>query len=161
MRKPFKHLAALATATATVLVSGLIGAQSATAEGNPMYQNDEYQYMSAHKCADQTEEYRFRFYYNSNNQGAWVNIGNHVPDLARLAIGQDQFPALTFCDKGKGAHQRVANNAGSAYNWYQQYCATVHYNSWYRGPSERVAPGYVHNLGPTKNNNKSVSFEGC
>ncbi|MEU1308421.1 hypothetical protein ABZ419_05920 [Streptomyces cinnamoneus] len=141
----------------------LSGAGIASAEGDPTRGGASDTYTSPEQCADQSEEFRFRFYYNSNYGGAWVNIGHSLPDLARLEPG-GSYPstyAMGFCDKGNGAGKNVANNAASAFNWYRGYCATVHYNSWYRGATDQIYPNTGENLSATKNNNRSISFRAC
>ncbi|MFI1106203.1 hypothetical protein [Streptomyces melanogenes] len=154
--------AALAGCLAAATLSGT---GIAAAEGNPTipYDTDHDSWESPHKCADQSEEFRFRFYFNSNYGGAWVNIGHNLSDLASLSIGGSGggYVALSYCDKGKGAGQRVANNSASAYNWYRGYCATVHYNSGYRGATDRIYPNNGMNLSATYNNNKSINFDAC
>ncbi|MEV0416387.1 hypothetical protein AB0I68_38025 [Streptomyces sp. NPDC050448] len=151
-------------ALAGVLAAATLSAiGTASAEGNPVGQDNAGTLQSMQKCADQSEEFRFRFYYNSNTQGAWVNIGHDVYDLARISMGgsSNEEYALQFCDKGNGAYVNVANHAASAYNWYRGYCATVHYNSGFRGATDRIYPNNSANLGATKNNNKSIDFDAC
>lgn len=138
---------------------------NAGAEGNPTGR-DEYDtstYLNPERCADQSEEFRFRFYFNSNYGGAWTNIGHPMHDLTVMHIGGSgggDVP-LTYCDKGKGAGKVVGNNSASAYNWYRGYCATVFYNSWYRGATDRIYPNNGMNLSATYNNNKSIDFDAC
>ncbi|MER8184708.1 hypothetical protein [Kitasatospora sp. NPDC094015] len=144
-------------------VAALSASGVAHAEGDPTRGGASETYTNPEQCADQSEEFRFRFYYNSNYGGAWVNIGHSLPDLARLEPG-GSYPGtypMGFCDKGNGAGQNVANNAASAYNWYRGYCATVHYNSWYRGATDQIFPNNGTNLSATYNNNKSISFAAC
>ncbi|WP_329498672.1 hypothetical protein [Kitasatospora herbaricolor] len=160
--KRISPLRALAFAGALAAAS-LLTAGTAAAEGNPVEGVDWDTATSSHKCADQSDQFRFRFYYNSNQAGAWINIGHSVYDLKSVEIGGSGggYQALYFCDKGNGAGQYVANNAASAYNWFLGYCATVHYNSGYRGAEEHVYPNNGINLTSTKNNNRSINFEAC
>ncbi|MGI5340749.1 hypothetical protein ACQEVS_26815 [Streptomyces sp. CA-181903] len=159
-----RHRLRSMTLAGLLTAATLGGIGTAGAEGNPTGRSDyDYTtYQNPERCADQSEEFRFRFYFNSGYGGAWTNIGHPMHDLTVMHVGGDAGDVpLRYCDKGKGAGQVVGNNSASAYNWYRGYCATVFYNSWYRGASDRIAPNNGMNLSATYNNNKSIDFEAC
>lgn len=153
------------TVTGILLTATLASAGSASAN-DPTFDvgsngADTLQNMA--RCADHTEEFRFRFYYSAGYTGAWVNVGHNIYDLKAIAMGGSGggYHPLRFCDKGNGAGQNVANNSASAYNWYSGYCGTVHYSAGYKGASEKIWWGSGQNLTSTKNNNRSISFSQC
>ncbi|MCX5388487.1 hypothetical protein [Streptomyces sp. NBC_00094] len=135
----------------------------AMAEGNPTTptSSDFDSYWPPEKCADASEEFRFRFYYNSDF-GAWVNIGRSIYDLAALSEGgTGSSQVLILCEKGNGDGKRAANNSASTYNWYRDYCSVVYYKSGYKGLADPVYPNSGGNLYHTYNNNKSIKFSSC
>ncbi|MFI6685657.1 hypothetical protein [Streptomyces sp. NPDC050485] len=155
--------AALAGALAAV---SLAPAGTASAEGNPttVYDsNGEDTLMSMDKCADHTDNFRFRFFYHSGEAGAWVNVGHPIYDLKSIAMGGSgggNHP-LSFCDQGDGAGQAVANNSASVHNWYDGYCGSVYYSAGYKGAKETIWHNSGADLSATKNNNRSVNFSTC
>ncbi|MEV7021516.1 hypothetical protein [Kitasatospora sp. NPDC093558] len=155
--------AVLAGVMGAALVS--FTAPAAMAEGDPtitVKSNDSDTLLDMDKCAEHTDNFRFRFYYHKDYKGAWVNVGHPVWDLKYIDSGVD--PAenpLRFCGDSDGGGQPAANNSASAYNWYDQYCAYVYYSKGYGGASERIAPHSGGNLGATANNNRSITFGKC
>lgn len=141
-------------------------AAPAYAEGDPTSEvdsNGASTIQSPDRCAQYSDEFRFRFFYHADYKGAWVNVGHPVYDLKSVDFGVgNSHPALTFCDgTGDGGGQQVANNSASAYNWYDGYCANVYYSAGYRGPRDIVPARNGGNLNQTKNNNRSVNFSRC
>ncbi|MEV5507274.1 hypothetical protein [Streptomyces orinoci] len=115
-------------------------------------------------CDGHSDDFRFRFYYHSNYQGAWVNVGHPVYDLTSLDFGVGHTaPPLRFCPgTGDGSGQQAANNSASVYNWYDGYCANVYYSAGYRGPVDHFGPSSGGNLsGTLNNNNRSINFTHC
>ncbi|MET9349971.1 hypothetical protein [Streptomyces termitum] len=172
---PHKRRSRLRTAVVAglVAVSALGTSGSALAEGNPLYdqpyeQRNAYneQFGISEQCSPQSEEFRFRFYYRSNYGGAWINIGKSIWDLKSVSDGSTSYP-LTFCGgPSDGMRQIVANNAASAYNWFEGYCGVVYYYAGYgAGATDRqfdyFSPRSGRNLGPTANNNRSIQFIRC
>ncbi|MFC9594788.1 hypothetical protein [Streptomyces sp. NPDC056944] len=162
----------------TAVVAGLMAAASlgtvpsALAESNPIIDNDYDQWWSQNtdlgvsdRCADWSYNHRFRFYYRPGYGGAFINIGHNLWDLKAVYRGDGAHP-LTFCGgPSDGWGQEVANNSASAYNWYEGYCATVYYYKGYAGASsglfDTFSPRSGHDLGRTRNNNRSIEFANC
>lgn len=144
----------------------LPAATHAAAEGNPTAQIDAMDtdsFWSPEACAGSSDQFRFRLYYHPGQTGAWVNIGHDIDDLEYLDLGDPGPNPLPFCDgTGAGAGQSSANNAGSAYNWFDGYCATVHYSAGYQGASQRFNPNSGGDLNSAlHNNDRSVGFGSC
>ncbi|GGY42251.1 hypothetical protein [Streptomyces tanashiensis] len=164
------RMAALVGVLAAASLS--LTATPASAEDNPMRDSNYDQWWDLEpdgstfsRCADHTDKFRFRFYYNSDYAGSWINIGHPLWDLLNVYRG-DGPHALTFCDgKGNGAGQVVGNNAASVYNWYDGFCGTVYYNSGYnrKGPYRTYSPRSGGNLADAglKNENRSIEFATC
>ncbi|MFI6685660.1 hypothetical protein [Streptomyces sp. NPDC050485] len=154
-----------AAAAAFTAVAALSFATPAHAEGDPTLAVDSNggdTMQAPEKCAEHTDQFRFRFYYHSGNQGAWVNVGHPVYDLKYIDMGAPPLQPLKFCPgTGDGALQPIANNAASVFNWYQAYCGTVYYSAGYKGASETIFHGSGANLTSAKNNNRSINFTSC
>ncbi|MFI6685656.1 hypothetical protein [Streptomyces sp. NPDC050485] len=160
-RRALVHAAALA---GTLVAMSLPVAGTAAAEGNPTYElnsNGADTTESMEACADHSDQFRFRFYYHAGEAGAWINVGHPIYDLKSIYIGVGGNQTLHYCDNGDGAGQVVANNAASAHNWYDGYCAQVFYSAGYKGAKEVVSSHSGINLTSTKNNNRSINFYGC
>ncbi|MGW1198847.1 hypothetical protein ACWD4B_23875 [Streptomyces sp. NPDC002536] len=164
---PVKRRTRLASVlTGAVAAAALsVAASPAFAEGDPTGEstyNNNLTVLSMEKCAEHSEDFRFRFYYHSDYKGAWVNVGHPIYDLKAIGQGDGSYPALYFCGgTGDGAGQQVANNAASAYNWFNAYCGTVYYNHGYRGAQDDIFSRSGANLTNTKNNDRSVNFRPC
>ncbi|MFJ5778967.1 hypothetical protein [Streptomyces sp. NPDC093094] len=160
----------LAAASLTA-VAVLAGASPALAEGDPTTGGayDQWQATNSsgqtEQCAEHSDDFRFRFYYRQNYGGAWVNIGANIWDLKSEPTGYGSRPLLFCGGSSDGKGQQVANNSASAYNWYDGYCATVYYYAGYSGASQGLfdtySPRSGHNLGATRNNNRSIEFARC
>ncbi|MFE5594340.1 hypothetical protein [Streptomyces sp. NPDC056549] len=152
----------------TALVAAVMGASAFTgsgmahAEGDPTawISSDEDTIMSMETCASQSEEFRFRFYYSPNYQGAWVNVGHNIYDLLNLKMTASPARPLYFCGgTGSGSGQRAGNNSASAYNWYEGYIGTVYYSAGYKGAFDMVGTrSGISTLWNTRNNNRSIQF---
>lgn len=149
-------LAGLVTAAALVTMTPALAQNDPTVKSAS---NDVYTLEDPAKCAGQTEEMRFRFYYHQDGQGAWINIGHPVYDLKSISNGFG-YNALYFCpNTGDGSGQMVANNAASAMNWYEGYGAKVCYSAGYQGNCDYISPrSGMGILKYTKNNNRSIDF---
>lgn len=152
----------------TALVAAVMGASAlsgtgmAHAEGDPTawISSDEMTIMSMETCAGQSEEYRFRLYYSPNYSGAWVNIGHNIYDMMYLKMPYSDPTPLRFCpNTGSGSGQSAANNAASAYNWYEGYIGTVYYSAGYKGAFDMVGTrSGMSTLWNTRNDNRSIQF---
>lgn len=141
--------------------SALSGAGLAHAESDPtidVNSNAESTLLSMEKCADHSEEFRFRFYYSPEYQGAWVNVGHNIYDLMYIKMMYSPAYPLHFCENGSGGGQQVANNAASAYNWYEGYVGTIHTSAGYKGDWEMIGPRSGHAVLNTRNDNRSIEF---
>lgn len=97
----------------------------------------------------------FCYYFNSNEKGS-VSDFKH----SKANLGETQPSCYEFRGHGNGRHVCVKNNAASVWN-RTGHTVTVYYNSYYGGPSQRIAPGHKANLIPAlKNNNASHKFGG-
>lgn len=155
-----------AALTGAVATAALSFASPAHAEGDPSIavdSNNADSAQSMERCAPNSDEFRFRFFYHADFKGAWVNVGHPIYDLTSLDFGVGHSaPPLTFCNTGDGGGQQVANNSASAYNWYEGYCANVYYSAGYRGPMDSIFHRSGGNLsGNTRNNNRSINFSHC
>ncbi|MEO6084084.1 MAG: hypothetical protein ABIQ18_13375 [Umezawaea sp.] len=155
-----------ATVTAVLMTAGLLASTgSALAEGNPDTYDEFDQIWNYDpvaelpvRCLPHSDEFRFRFYFNSDNKGAWYNIGHNLYDIDVLNDGINQQSTHFCAGTGNGAGTKVANNAGSAHNWYDHYAANVYFNHGFKGQSDTLWPNSASNLPFTKNNNKSIKF---
>ncbi|MET9350110.1 hypothetical protein [Streptomyces termitum] len=174
-RKPASVVAGVFTALGLTALSLAVSAVPAAAESNPMIEGDYKQWDAVEvvngnsfpaRCADHTEQFRFRFYYSPNYQGAFINIGHPLYDLLAVYAGDGAHP-LKFCG-GEGAAgwgQNVGNNAASVYNWYDGYCGTVYYYAGYnrKGAYKTYWPhsgGNLQDVG-LRNDNRSIDFANC
>ncbi|MFJ5546498.1 hypothetical protein [Streptomyces sp. NPDC093225] len=159
-------------ALAVTAAVALSTAPPALAEANPTLDGNydtwdayDLEENKPERCADTSDLFRFRFYFNSNYGGSFINIGHPIWDLLAVYMGSGPQP-LRFCGgPSAGMDQVVGNNAASGYNWYEGYCATVYYYHGYAGAKEGLAdefsPRSGHNLGPTYNENRSINFRPC
>ncbi|MEV7419133.1 hypothetical protein [Streptomyces sp. NPDC089919] len=157
-RRRLRTAAVTALLAATTVATGGI----AHAESNPtidLNSNGDDTTLSMEKCAEHSEDFRFRFYYSPDYKGAWVNVGHNIYDMKSIDVTAAPDRALYFCDNGAGGGQQAANNAASAYNWYEGYEATIFYSLGYRGAWDTVRPRSGISLLPnTRNNNRSINF---
>ncbi|MGW1198848.1 hypothetical protein ACWD4B_23880 [Streptomyces sp. NPDC002536] len=156
-----------ATAIAGVVAAATLSvAAPAYAEGDPtdvVDTNGDDTIMSPDRCDGHQDRFRFAFYYHSDYKGASVFVGHPIYDLKSISVGAgNTYPPLRYCEgTGDGAGQQVANNAASAYNWFEGYCATVYYNQGYRGAQDDISSRSGANLTGTNNNNRSINFRHC
>ncbi|GAA4991240.1 hypothetical protein [Kitasatospora paranensis] len=144
--------AVLATVAAA---ASLATALPAFAEA-PAANDDNDSYYSSEKCAAHSDWFRFRLFYNSGYQGAWVNAGHGIGNFDALQTNNG-VKALTFCSgTGNGAGQNVKNNTASVYN-YGGHLVVVSVNSWSHGDTDAFYPNTGGNLVATYNNNASMA----
>ncbi|MEU7019628.1 hypothetical protein ABZ990_03075 [Streptomyces sp. NPDC046203] len=173
-KKKSRGKSAAIVAGVLTALSMTLSAAPAMAQNNPMIEGDYDQWWAVEtdgtttfsaRCADHTEQQRFRFYYSPNYQGAFINIGHPLYDLLAVYAGDGAHP-LTFCGGGgAGWGQNVGNNAASVYNWYNGYCGTVYYYAGYnrKGAYKSYWPNSGGNLQDAglRNNNRSIEFSNC
>ncbi|MER5636656.1 hypothetical protein ABT095_06865 [Kitasatospora sp. NPDC002227] len=166
MKSVIKRGSLRVAAVGAVAAVALSFAGPATAEGDPTGwagSNGDDTVFGPDRCAGSTDWFRFRFYYHTGFGGAWVNIGHPVSDLTAVPVfngARDVYYPVKFCDgTGDGAGQSAANNAASAYNWFEHYAATVYYSKNFTGGWDRVFPHSGYDLTATRNNNRSINFE--
>ncbi|MEU5425042.1 hypothetical protein AB0H73_05465 [Streptomyces olivoreticuli] len=155
-----------AALTGAVATAALSLAAPAYAEGDPTAFSDangDDTIESPDRCDGHQDRFRFAFYYHSDYKGALVFVGHPVYDLKSINVGAgNSYPPLRFCEgTGDGAGQQVANNAASAYNWFDGYCANIYYSAGYRGPKDTISSRSGGNLNSTRNNNRSINFNHC
>lgn len=151
-----------------------VSAVPAAAQNNPMTEGDYDQWWavetvggvsSSAACADNANQFKFRFYYSPNYQGAFINIGHPLYDLLAVYAGDGAHP-LKFCGGGgSGRGQNVGNNSASVYNDYEGYCGTVYYYAGYnrKGAYKSYWPhsgGNLQDVG-LRNDNRSIDFSNC
>ncbi|MBT2421910.1 hypothetical protein J7F01_14895 [Streptomyces sp. ISL-22] len=105
---------------------------------------------SAEACQKTPGKSKFdlTLWYNSGQNGAYLNIGYSVYDFDALRPGDGHAYPLRYCRLGAsnpwpGSGQKIKNNAASGENFHDKYKARIYFHSGYKGAQDVMAP-YQH-----------------
>lgn len=159
----------------TVIRSAMVASMSAVALLSSTVTAQAYNWQEDANWGDPAAcsgtEFKFTFYFNSNQAGARRNLGYNHANLAATDMyhvpgtaDPDLDYPLKFCPgTGNGAGQGLKNNAASVTNRHTSYAGYVYYSSWWQGAFDATAPATPlprsRNLANTYNENASFKWQ--